>query len=100
DDFSITNAFLLIATLLLMDTILSVLRERSPWFDRASEGTPLVLLENGKPIAERMKRSRVDIADILSSARELQGLERLDQIKYAVLEKNGVITIIPSDRSK
>jgi uncharacterized membrane protein YcaP (DUF421 family) len=42
-----------------------------------------------------MDKSRVDESDILASARELQGIERLDQIKYAVLERNGGITIIP-----
>jgi hypothetical protein len=33
--------------------------------------------------------------DVLAAARELQGLERLDQIKFAVLESSGAISIIP-----
>lgn len=36
----------------------------------------------------------MDDDDILEAAHELQGLERLDQIKYAVLERNGAITIV------
>jgi uncharacterized membrane protein YcaP (DUF421 family) len=43
----------------------------------------------------RMNKVRVDEADILEAARSLQALERLDQIKYAILERNGDITIIP-----
>ncbi len=35
------------------------------------------------------------VEDILEAARELQGLERMEQIKYAVLERSGGITIIP-----
>ena len=30
-----------------------------------------------------------------SSAREKHGLERMEQIKYAILETNGMISIIP-----
>ena len=42
-----------------------------------------------------MKMERVDESDILAAARELQGLERLDQIKHAVVESTGGITIVP-----
>ncbi|MGH8017232.1 MAG: DUF421 domain-containing protein [Opitutaceae bacterium] len=97
EDFSITNCFLLVASLLAFDTVLSLMKGRFPWFDRVSEGAPLVILENGQPIEERMKKLKIDVAEILASARELQGLERLDQIKYAVLEKTGMITIVPRE---
>jgi uncharacterized membrane protein YcaP (DUF421 family) len=46
-----------------------------------------------------MKESRVDEGDILEAARKLQGIERLDQIKYAVLERSGGISIIPRESS-
>jgi len=42
-----------------------------------------------------MKRARVDESDILEAARSSQGLERLEQIKYAVLESTGSISVIP-----
>lgn len=100
DDFSITNCFLLVATLLVLDRAFALLKERSRWFESVSEGRPLVIVENGRVIEERAKKSGVDVADILSSARELQGLERLDQIKLAVLERNGVITIVPAQGAK
>ncbi|WP_241357632.1 YetF domain-containing protein [Escherichia coli] len=44
-----------------------------------------------------MQKTRVDESDILEAARELRGLERMDQIKYAVLERSGSITIIPKE---
>lgn len=97
DDYSVTNACILIATLFLIDALLDFIKARSDWFSRVTEGRPLIVLRDGKLLSERMALSRIDEADILSSARELQGLERLDQIKYAVLEKNGTITIIPKD---
>jgi uncharacterized membrane protein YcaP (DUF421 family) len=45
-----------------------------------------------------MAKSRVDESDILFAAREHHGLERLKQIKYAVLERSGEISIIPKER--
>ena len=59
------------------------------------EGLPLIILEEGRPLRDRMKKERVDEEDILTAAREHHGLERLDQIKYAVLERSGGISIIP-----
>jgi uncharacterized membrane protein YcaP (DUF421 family) len=55
----------------------------------------MILVEHGRPIAERMDKERVDASDILEAARRLRGLERMDQIKYAVLERDGKITIVP-----
>jgi uncharacterized membrane protein YcaP (DUF421 family) len=42
----------------------------------------------------------VDIGDVLAAARELRGLERLEQIKYAVLERSGGISIIPQEANR
>ena len=97
DDFSITTAWILIATLVGVDIGISLLKRRFSKLERWLEGTPLILVENGKLLEERAWRCRVDEADLLSAARRLQGLERLDQIKYAVLERNGEITIVPKD---
>jgi uncharacterized membrane protein YcaP (DUF421 family) len=59
----------------------------------------LVIVEDGKPLKDRMERARVDESDVLVAARERQGLERLDQIRYAVLERTGEISIIPKQRT-
>ena len=44
---------------------------------------------------DRMRLARVDEADVLSMARMLQGLERMERIRQAVLEHDGKISIIP-----
>ena len=97
NDFSITTGVLLIASLVGIDQTLSFVKRRSRRLSELLEGAPLIILENGRPIAERLRGSRVDENDILAAARERQGLERLDQIKYAVLERSGGITIVPMD---
>jgi uncharacterized membrane protein YcaP (DUF421 family) len=95
DDFSLTNGFLVILTLVGADIGLSLLKQRFPPVERVIDGLPLVIVENGQPIEERLNKARVDEGDVLSAARRLQGLDRMDQIKYAVLERDGGITVIP-----
>jgi uncharacterized membrane protein YcaP (DUF421 family) len=95
DDFSITTGLLLIGSLVGIDITFSFLKERSAWFDRWVDGLPLVIVADGRPLHDRMRQSRVDEGDILAAARERQGLERIDQIKYAVLERSGAISIVP-----
>lgn len=93
-DFSVTNGIIVIATLIGADIAMSLVKERWPWFSKAADGVPVVILEDGNPIEERMKRARVDASDILAAGRESHGIERLDQIKYAVLEQGGHISVI------
>ena len=95
NDFSMTNGMLVILSLVGLDIAFSLLKQRFPGLNRHLDGLPLVLVDQGRPLLELMRKSRVDEQDILSSAREKHGLERMEQIKYAVLETNGEISIIP-----
>ena len=99
-DFSLTNAFLVIVTLVGIDIGLSLLKQRSPRIEKILEDEPLIIVDEGRPLLARMKKVRVDEEDVLIAARILQGLERMDQIKYAVLERNGGISIIPKQESQ
>jgi uncharacterized membrane protein YcaP (DUF421 family) len=95
NDSSITHAFLLIITLVGIDLLLSIWKQRSRTLARWMDGVPLVLLEHGRLLEERSRETRVDASDILEAARCAHGLERLDQIRYAVLERSGQISIVP-----
>jgi uncharacterized membrane protein YcaP (DUF421 family) len=95
EDYSLTAAFIMICTLVGVDYLLSKFKENSKWFQVVTDGAPLVIVEKGKPLKKRMEKTRVDEEDVLESARAVHGLERMDQIKYAVLERDGSISIIP-----
>lgn len=96
EDYSITNALVLISTLMGVDIVLSLLKKKFKRFDQIAEGMPLIVVDHGQPLQDRMQKTGVDAEDILQAARQFQGLERMDQIKYAVLEKDGSISIIPA----
>ena len=95
NDYSVTNGFLVILTLVGLDIVLSYMKQRFPAMERYLDGLPLILVDQGRPLKELMHRARVDERDILAAAREKHGLERMDQIKYAILETNGMISIVP-----
>jgi len=97
EDYSLIDCFLLVATLMTAEVLLSMWKRRHPLVDKILDGVPLILVDNGKLLEDRMQRSRVNKDDILVAAREKHGLERLDQVKYAVLERSGGISIIPRD---
>ena len=95
-DNSMTNSILLVGTLIGLNILMSVLKQRFGFVERVLDGMPLLIVEHGKPLQHRMAKERVDIDDVLDAARESHGIERLDEIKYAVLERDGKISIIPA----
>ena len=97
EDFSITNAMLLITTLMGIDILMSHLKIRFGTLEHIVDGIPMIIVENGQPLTERLRKSRMDEHDVLAAARRLRGLERMEQIKYAILEANGDVTIIPRE---
>src|SRR3990170_6661034 len=94
DDFSITNSVILIVTLFTIDIVLSYVKQWAPKAGLIIDGTPTILIANGRPDARALARARISIDDVLAAAREQQGLERLDQIKFAVLEANSGISVM------
>jgi uncharacterized membrane protein YcaP (DUF421 family) len=98
DDFSVINAWVVIGTLMFLELGLSLVKEWFPKLDRLLESAPLIVVDHGRPLTDRMAQERVDLSDVMAAARERHGLERLEQIKYAVLERSGGISIIPATR--
>lgn len=94
-DMSMINAWIVIATLVVMEQVLTIVKGRWPSLDDALESQPVVIVARGKLLERQMQREQVSLSDILSSARTNHGIGRLDQIEYAVLERGGGISIIP-----
>lgn len=96
EDYSLTNALILVATFVVLDIGLSILDLKSPFMRRVLNATPTILVDNGYLLVNRMRRARVTQENILEAARRLHGLERMDQIKFAILEASGDISIVPA----
>jgi uncharacterized membrane protein YcaP (DUF421 family) len=93
DDHSMTGAFSGICTIGLMHIAVSWLKMHSDGFGRIVDGTPVVVFENGDFNRRRMRRLRLTQQDIMAAARQ-RGLMRLEQVRYAVAERDGKISIV------
>ncbi|HEX5041543.1 MAG TPA: YetF domain-containing protein [Candidatus Polarisedimenticolaceae bacterium] len=94
-DFSLTHSFLVVLTLILIDTGMSLVKHRSRLVERIVEGVPLAVVYDGKPKREYMDKERISEGDVLRAARAQHGLETLSQVKVAFLEADGKITVVP-----
>lgn len=95
-DFSVRVALTLIVLLLGLNRLVDYLAVRQ---SRVTKDGPVVLVDNGEPLHDRMGKARVTPEDVLAHARLAHGLERMDDIQYAVLETDGGIAIMPRDSS-
>jgi uncharacterized membrane protein YcaP (DUF421 family) len=94
EDHSMTGAVTALTTIGLMHIAVSWLKARSPWFGRLVDGTPVVIYERGQWHEDRMRDLRVMQADVMVAVRQ-RGLMRLEQVRYAVAERDGKISIVP-----
>jgi uncharacterized membrane protein YcaP (DUF421 family) len=97
DDRSITNCYGAVIIICMMHRLVGKLKQVSRRAGAIIDGTPALLLQNGEWQVQSMKRKGVQDTDVMAAARD-KGLKTLDQIKYAVLERNGGITIIKKSK--
>lgn len=96
DDHSMTNCFGAVITICMMHRILTMLKARFPRVGAIVDGPPLLLLKDGQRQTDIMHRMRLDDNDVMAAART-QSVKTLDQVKYAVLERNGGISVIKTE---
>ena len=98
DDRSLTNAFTQILTIGISHYVLIILRERFPRIALMLDGSPILLLRKGQWQQEAMTGMLIQPDDVMTAARD-KGLYSLNEIEYAVLERNGEITIAAKSRA-
>lgn len=87
------------ATLLAMNRIFTVLVRRSALARRALIGTPIVLVHDGQVVAAQLRRAGLTPRDLMTAIRE-RGYASLDDVRYAVMEPNGSIGVVPRSGRK
>ncbi|HET8630907.1 MAG TPA: YetF domain-containing protein [Thermomicrobiales bacterium] len=85
------------ATLLVANRVLTALLPRSRRLRRLLVGAPVVLVHDGQAIPAQLRRVGLTEPDLLAALRE-RGYARLDEIRFAVMEVNGAIGIVPRER--
>jgi uncharacterized membrane protein YcaP (DUF421 family) len=95
-DTSVTGGLIAAGVLIAGNYGLAEARERLPWLRRAVEGTPTPLINGGKLVAEHLRREGLDEDEILMAIRE-HGVADVKDVRMAVLETDGSISIVPAD---
>ena len=94
-DYSFTHAFLIVATFVVVDVIVSLVERDVPSVAKVLKGVPTIVVENGRVLRGRLRRARLTEDEVLQAARQRYGLERIEEIKFAIFEASGEISIIP-----
>ena len=64
-----------------------------PWLRPVLEGEPVVVVQDGEPIRRNLDRNRITVDELRAAAR-LEGIARLEEVEWAVLETGGRISFI------
>ncbi len=74
---------------------LSRLTTNCPRSRRFINGSPIILMNNGKLYRHNMKKAKLDLSEFLMMCRQ-QGYFNVSEIQAAVFEYNGILTILPT----
>jgi uncharacterized membrane protein YcaP (DUF421 family) len=92
-DVSLTGAVLAVGTIALLAVVTSWTSFRFPRLRPVLDGRPVVLIEDGNPIEDNLRRERITVEELAAQARSKQ-IESLRNVRWAVLETSGTISFI------
>jgi uncharacterized membrane protein YcaP (DUF421 family) len=96
-DHSLTNCTCAVLAVGCMHRVTSSLKIRYPKFAELLDGTPLVLVRKGEWQQDTMAGMRLAPEDVMAAART-KGIRSFDDIEYAILERNGGISVIEKEQ--
>ena len=96
-DLPISRAVIPIIILITLEIVSSILTVLFPKIKNIFTARPTTLIKNGTLCRTSMIESRICADELISELRQ-SGYVDIDEILYAILEKNGKITIIPKVR--
>jgi uncharacterized membrane protein YcaP (DUF421 family) len=93
-DASLTAAGIIVVTLFALNWVVAWARNHSKLARQILDFAPRTIAENGKWIQSALDKEDLDPDDLMAALREHE-LDSIDQVKLAVLEHDGSISIIP-----
>jgi uncharacterized membrane protein YcaP (DUF421 family) len=98
DDYSVTGAVIVVATIALLQVSVSYLNFKVPRLRPILDGEPIVIVQHGKVIEGNARRERLTLDDIAEAAR-LQQIASLEDVQWAVLETSGEMSFIEKQKN-
>ena len=96
ENSSVWGGMIAVLTLLGMDYGLNLLTRRSRRLRGAIEGEPRLLVRDGRLLTKAVSEEGLDAEEVRAAVRQA-GLARIEDVRIAVLETDGSISVIPLD---
>lgn len=93
---SILISIIPIAVLVVVQITLSYISLKSIKFRKLIDGSPKIIVNKGKVDFKEMQKLRYSLDDLISQLRE-QGVKNIEEVKYAILENNGKLSVFTDD---
>lgn len=90
---SVTDGFILVATLIGWDVLLDLMSFRFEAFRRFADPPPLLLVKDGRMLKRNMRKEFLTEEELWSKLRE-QGVDSLEAVREAYVESDGQISVI------
>ncbi|MGZ6255940.1 MAG: DUF421 domain-containing protein [Candidatus Limnocylindria bacterium] len=98
-DTSLTGGLVIIVTLVVVNRAIALARAKLPFVQRLVESPPTVIARDGARIDGALEREELSVEDVTMAIRE-HGLTDVSEVKLAVLEGHGMISVVPIDPPK
>lgn len=91
-DNSLVAGLILAVVLMLVSWSIAWVNFRSRKLSAVFEGTPRILVRHGQPITENLRRELISLNELRTMVRK-QGILHLKNVKLAILESDGTLTV-------
>ena len=96
---SLVSTFITISTLAVIDIIVAYLALKFSKLRRVVQGEPRILIQNGKIDKGSLKKTRINLDDLLMGLRRNK-VPNIADVEFAILEPNGKMSVIPKSQSR
>ena len=96
DETSILVSLIPIAVLVVIQISLSYISLKSVKVRKLIDGSPKIIISKGKVDFKEMSKVRYSLDDLISQLRE-QSIKSIEEVKYAILENNGKLSVFTDD---
>jgi len=98
-DVVLLEGLLALTTLVLLQYLLTRLSVHSNWVARTVHAAPSLLLYDGEPLRDALRRERVTEGELISAVRS-HGFLQLNEVKAVILESNAEFSVIEHNPDK
>jgi uncharacterized membrane protein YcaP (DUF421 family) len=99
DNTTVWGGLVAVATLLTLDLALKTLARRSKPLRTAIEGEPRMLVRDGKLLVRAIGDEGLEVEEVRAAVRS-HGIAGVEGVRFAVLETDGSISVIPRDEEE